>query len=128
MSQIQQEVNFSAMPKRIYHTLLDADSFAKFTGAPARIDAVEGGSFLCFGKFILGRNVELIPGKRIVQAWRVFNWSEGVYSIVRFQLQPVAGKTTLLLDQNGVPDNAVKHVDAGWAPKYWDPLRRYLES
>jgi hypothetical protein len=38
-----------------------------------------------FGGDISGRNVELVPGRRAVQAWRSNAWPEGVYSIVRFE-------------------------------------------
>lgn len=127
MSDIHQEITFNASAKAVYKALTDSSEFAKFTGAEARIDAGEGGAFLCFGTFIAGRNVELVPATRIVQAWRVFNWPDGVYSIVRVELTEDDGKTTVVLDQAGVPEDATKHVDGGWGVKYWEPLRAYLE-
>ena len=36
-----------------------------------------GGTFKTFGGLIEGRNVELIPGQRIVQAWRPASWDPG---------------------------------------------------
>ncbi len=128
MSDIHQEITFKASAKAVYKALTDSSEFAKFTGAEARIDATEGGAFLCFGTFIDGRNVELVPDARIVQAWRVFNWPDGVYSIVRFELTEDDGKTTVVLDHAGVPEDAAKHVDGGWEVKYWAPLRAYLEG
>lgn len=125
---IHQEIAFAAPPPRVYKALTDSSEFAKFTGAPAKISTDEGGAFICFGTFILGRNVELVPDRRIVQAWRVFNWPEGVYSIVRFELSGENGKTKLVLDQSGVPADAAGHIDDGWGHKYWEPLRQYLES
>ena len=133
MSQIHQEVTFNAPPGQVYRALLDAREFAKFTGAPAEIEAEEGGKFVCFGTFITGRIVELVTDKRIVQAWRVFNWPEGVYSIVRFELIPdgwgpraSATKTKLVLDQDGAPENEVAHLDPGWGKKYWEPMKKHL--
>jgi hypothetical protein len=32
------------------------------------------------------RNLELVPAKHVVQAWRSQAWPEGVYSIVNFEL------------------------------------------
>lgn len=29
-----------------------------------RIEAQEGGAFTCFGNFVSGRNIELVPGER----------------------------------------------------------------
>ena len=128
MSDIHQEITFNASANAVYKALTDSGEFAKFTGAEARIDAMEGGAFLCFGTFIAGRHVELVPDTRIVQAWRVFNWPEGVYLIVRVELTEVDGKTTLVLDHTGVPEDAAGHVDGGWEVKYWQPLREYLEN
>jgi activator of HSP90 ATPase len=87
---IHQEIEFKTNPQRVYEALLDAKQFSTFTGAPAQIEPEAGGEFTCFGGMITGRNVELMPNKRIVQAWRVKIWPEGVYSIVLFELQPKA--------------------------------------
>ena len=128
MSSIHQQVLFHDSPARVYKALTDSADFAALTGMPADIGNEEGGAFICFGAFILGRQVELIPDQRIVQAWRVFNWPEGVYSIVRYELQDNEGGTKLVFDQSGVPADAVEHVDAGWHEKYWEPLRKHLAA
>jgi activator of HSP90 ATPase len=126
MSQIHQEITFDFAPPRVYRALLDAGEFAAFTGAPAEIGSREGDAFLYFGDLVMGRIVQLVPDRRIVLAWRVFNWPEGAYSIARFELKPVGSGTLLVFDQDGVPDGDVKHVDQGWGHKYWEPLRKHL--
>src|SRR5712692_6162417 len=83
---LHQEVDLKANPQRIYEMLLDAKQFSAFTGFPAEIDGQAGGAFKCFGGRIVGRNIELTPNRRIVQAWRVSAWPEGAYSIVKFEL------------------------------------------
>ena len=83
---IRQEIEFKTNPQRVYDALLDAKQFSAFTGAPAEIDRRVGGAFSCFGGIITGRNIELVPNKPIVQAWRVKIWPEGLYSIVGFEL------------------------------------------
>ena len=52
-----------------------------FLERPAEINREAGGAFSLFKGHIIGRNVELIPNQRIVQAWRVVTWPEGAYSI-----------------------------------------------
>ncbi|MHC4955202.1 MAG: SRPBCC family protein [Planctomycetota bacterium] len=128
MSQIHQEVSLNAPPEDVYRALTDSKTFAAFTDAPAEISAEAGGEFTCFGPFILGRNVELVPNKRIVQDWRVMNWPDGHYSKVRFEIAAEGAGTKLTLDQDGVPEDEVGHVDGGWTHKYWEPLRQYLEK
>ena len=101
---IRQEVDIKASPNRIYDALLDAKSFSEFTGAPAEIDPRSGGAFWCFGGIITGRNVELLANRRIVQAWRVAMWPDGLYSIVKFELQPQGSETRLVMDHVGFPE------------------------
>src|SRR5690242_1454231 len=76
---IHQEINLPASPLRVYETLTASAQFAAATGAPAEIGEGAGAAFSCFGGMIVGRHIELAPGQRIVQAWRVANWDAGVY-------------------------------------------------
>jgi activator of HSP90 ATPase len=124
---IRQEVIIAASPERIYDTLLDAKHFSAFTGgAPAEIDGKPGGAFSCFGGMITGRNIELMPAQRIVQAWRVGNWPAGVYSIVRFELEAHGSGTKLTLDHAAFPEENAEHLESGWPKMYWEPLKKYL--
>jgi activator of HSP90 ATPase len=120
------EEDFKVGPERIYALLTDAKQFAAMTGREAVIDATEGGAFSLFGGLIIGRNVELLPGKRLVQAWRPTHWDAGVYSIVHFELTGDAAKTSLLLDHTGFPVPEADSLDAGWQRHYLKPLAKFL--
>src|SRR6516225_7060548 len=101
---IRHEIEFNVSAQRIYEALIDAKQFSAFTGAPAEIDRQAGGAFSCFGGMIIGRNIELVPNKRIVQAWRVKIWPEGVYSIVGFELSPNGPSASrLAMTHDGFP-------------------------
>ncbi|MGG1676102.1 SRPBCC family protein [Neobacillus sp. NRS-1170] len=124
---IHQEVEFNASPERIYEILTDSKQFSEVTGgAPTDINAEDGGTFSCFGGMILGRNIELVPGVRVVQAWRVKNWPEGLYSIAKFELQELGSKTKLVFDHVGFPEAEGEHLAAGWGANYWSPIEKYL--
>jgi len=126
-SPIHQEVVVKAPAQRVYQALTDAAQFSAFTGgAPAEISKEPGGSFSCFGGMIQGRQIELVPGQRIVQAWRAGNWDSGVYSIVRFELKQKGGETRIVLDHAGYPDEHGEHLAGGWQKMYWEPLQKYL--
>ena len=86
---LHQEVPFEDTPGRIYDILLDSKQFAACTGMPAEIDPKAGGAFSTFGGMIEGRNIELVSGRRLVQAWRPTHWDAGVFSIVRFDFKPI---------------------------------------
>lgn len=129
---IHHEIIFNANAKRIYGTLLDSKQFSEFTGGlPAEISRDVGGAFSCFGGIISGRNIELVPDRRIVQAWRVRNWPEGHYSIVKFELQAQGPDTRLTMDHVGFPPDLRahlngEHAEGGWHRQYWEPLKKYL--
>jgi activator of HSP90 ATPase len=128
---IHQEIIFKVSPSRLYDVLLDSAAFSALTGRAAEIDRAPGGAFSCFGGFITGRNIELVPDRRIVQAWRVGNWPEGTYSIVRFELLAQGSGTRLVMDHAGFPAELRSHLngeqaEGGWHRQYWGPLQTYL--
>jgi activator of HSP90 ATPase len=122
MSNIHCEVTLGATPERVYEALVDAGRFGEVTGAPASGGSAEGAPFSVFGGHITGRHVELVPGKRVVQAWRAKTWPEGLYSIVRFELRASGDGTKLVFDHDGFPVEMKEHLAKGWQANYWDKL------
>jgi activator of HSP90 ATPase len=123
---LHEDIDIRSNPQRIYEALLDAKQFAAFSGAPAEIDPKAGGAFSMFGGRIVGRNVELVPNQRIVQAWRPTHWDAGIYSIVEFVLKPQASGTIVALDHKGFPEGEFDHLESGWHAHYWEPLKKFL--
>ena len=124
---IHHEIDFDAAPSRIYDALLSAKRFSDFSGmAGAQIDPQLGGTFSIYKGHIIGRNLELLPDRRVVQAWRVVDWPEGIYSIARFELTPRGSGTLLTFDHTGFPSELAEHLEVGWVDHYWNPLRKYL--
>jgi activator of HSP90 ATPase len=124
---IHQEVTIAAAPSRVYDALLDSRQFKELTGgAPAEIGKKPGDSFTMFGGAIEGRNVELVPHKLVVQAWRSKTWPAGIYSIVRFELNPTKTGTRLVFDQVGFPEKEHDMLDSGWGKMYWEPMKKFL--
>jgi uncharacterized protein YndB with AHSA1/START domain len=122
MSNIHQEVSLPAAPARVFEALVDSKQFGEVTGAPASGESTEGAPFSAFGGHITGRHVELVPGKRVVQAWRAKTWPEGLYSIVRFELQAEGSGTKVVFDHVGFPVDMQEHLAKGWHSNYWDKL------
>jgi activator of HSP90 ATPase len=123
---IHQEIEFKATPEQLYEALLDSKQFTEFSGRPAEINRGAGGALSLFKGHIVGRNLELVPNERIVQAWRVVTWPEGAYSIVRFDLKPQGSGTHLVFDHIGFPEGLHDHLAAGWEENYWSLLKKYF--
>jgi activator of HSP90 ATPase len=126
---IKQTVTIGAAPKRVYEALLNEKKHAAFTGAKAVISPKLGGAFSCYGKYLGGFHVDLVPGKRIVQAWRSNHWPKGTFSIATFALSKAkGGRTKLKFTHAGVPASSIKGIGKGWQIYYWKPLKAYLEK
>ena len=74
------------------------------------------------------RNVELVEGERVVQAWRVAGWDPGVYSLTRFELDVSEHGTRLGFDHTGFPPESHDDLDSGWHSMYWEPMRAHLQA
>lgn len=138
---IHEEQVFNASPARVYDALTVTAQFDKVSklsvalrgGMPAAakptvINRVPGGAFSLFGGYVIGRNIELVPGKRVVQAWRAASWKPGVYSIVKFEIVAQGSGTKLIFDQAGFPQDDADHLVAGWHDNYWNPMVRFLTT
>lgn len=126
---IHQDIVINGTAKAVYDILTSSKKFTAMTGGRvAKISKDEGGAISMFGGDIRGRNVELVPGKRVIQAWRAGYWQQGVYSIVRFELVADGPKTKLAFDQTGYPADAETDLQSGWHKMYWEPMNKMLGS
>ena len=136
---IHLEPVFKASRKRVYDALTDAKQFQKVVllsaavktamapaTKPAEISAEAGGAFSLFGGYITGRQIELIPNERIVQAWRAGSWDPGSYSIAKFVLLEEGSGTRIVFDHAGFPKGQAEHLTIGWKTNYWEPLEKFL--
>jgi activator of HSP90 ATPase len=127
MPVIHHEVTFDAPAARVYRALMNSAEHAEYTGLPAHIGHAEGDTFSLFGGRIIGRHLELVPDRRIVQAWRATHWPDGLYTVVRIALRPEGNRTHLVLDHDAVPDAFAAHIERHWKTRYWEALTCYLE-
>jgi activator of HSP90 ATPase len=127
---IVQTEHFNAKPSEIYNALMNSAKHSKFTGAPAEIDPTVGGSFTAHGGYITGKNLELIPGKKIVQSWHAEeeNWPADYFSKTTYELKEDNGGTTLNFTHEGVPEEHAASIADGWITYYWEPLKEMVEK
>ncbi len=125
---IRQTVTLPAAPGAVYSALIATRQHARLTGAPARISSKVGGSIMAYGGYITGTNLELQPGKKIVQAWHMQDWPAGHLSRCTFRLERIRGGTRLHFTHSGVPHGHLAAVKQGWIDHYWTPLKAMLAA
>ena len=125
---IRQSVTFKATPHAVYEALMDSRKHAKFTNGGAKISRKVGGEIMAFDGYVTGRNLELVPDEKIVQAWHASEWDEGHMSRVTFKLTAVPAGTRLSFTHSNVPEAFVEDIRQGWIDNYWAPMKAMLNQ
>jgi len=126
-STITQTIQVNASPEEVYDVLMDSKKHAKVTGSPARISTEVGGKFTAWDGYIFGKNLDLKPGKKIVQEWTTTAWPKGYPpSRLEIALTKKAGGTELRMVHSKVPAEQRDDYAAGWRSYYWEPLDAYF--
>jgi uncharacterized protein YndB with AHSA1/START domain len=125
---IKQRVKFKADPATIYDLLADSRKHSALTGRAASISSKIGGTFSLGESEVTGINVDLVPARRIVQAWRHQRFPEGVFSMAAVTLTPTPdGGTELVLTHRGVPKDLIPETEQAWRDQYWSRIKAHLD-
>src|SRR6202171_4420576 len=65
-----------ASAREIYEAWLDSLAHSEMTGGEAIMSDEVGAEVAAWDGYITGRNLELVPGKRIVQSWRTSEFTD----------------------------------------------------
>jgi activator of HSP90 ATPase len=125
---IRQSVTFKTSPHELYEALMDSKKHSKFTGSAANISRQVNGKFTAYDGSLEGKNLELVPDKKIVQLWRSTDWPEGHYSTASFSFKEITSGTRLTFTQTGVPEDDYENIKQGWYDYYWNPMKQMLEE
>ena len=124
---LQQKVRFRASPTEVYEMLMDSGKHRSLSGMPAKISKKVGGRFTAWGSHITGFNLALLPGRKIVQAWRATGWWPDHYSIAIFDIKKIRGGSRLEFTQIGIPPHRYSGHYRGWIEAYWTPMKEILD-
>ena len=118
-----------APPQRIYSAWLDAEEHSAFTGDEATVEPFVGGRHSAFGGYAEGTNLELLPGRRIVQTWRSRDFPEGSPdSRLEVTLEETLGGTVVTILHTEVPTGQAEQYRDGWVKYYLEPLKEFFSS
>ena len=116
-----------ASPTEIYRAWLDSVAHSEMTGGEATMSDQVGADVSAWDGYITGRNLELVPGERIVQSWRTTEFDDEFEdSIVTIVLQETEDGTLLTLQHSNVPDEHKSYEEGGWQSNYFEPMIVYF--
>jgi activator of HSP90 ATPase len=117
-----------AKADEVYDAWLSSEGHAAMTGSPASVSAVVGGEFDAWDGYIHGKNLELVPKKRIVQSWRTTEFNaDAPDSRIEVTLEPTGVQTKLTLRHTGLPPDGGQY-EQGWVDSYFTPMKEYFSS
>ena len=123
MATIKQTVSFKATPEKIYDTLMSSAGHKRITGRPAKISN-KLTKFSTFGGLIVGKNLKLVRGKKIVQAWRGKEWKKFSKVTLDFKKTRLGTKLTLT---HVLPKEYAFEVRKGWNAYYWKKMKKIFK-
>ncbi len=116
-----------ASPEAIYEAWLDSAAHSAMTGAEATASKEVGAEFSAWDGYIVGKNLELVPGQRIVQSWRTSEFGdEDPDSTITVTLTPIEAGARLTLSHSNVPDGQTSYEKVGWRDYYFEPMKAYF--
>jgi uncharacterized protein YndB with AHSA1/START domain len=117
----------AATPLEIYDAWLDSIAHSEMTQAEASMSNEIGADISACNGYITGRNLELVPGERIVQTWRTAEFSEEHEdSVITLTLEEIEDGTLLTLAHSNVPDGQTGYELGGWEENYFEPMTEYF--
>ena len=119
MKVIKQTYIIKAPLEKVWKALTDPKVIEKWGAGPAVMDNKEGTEFSLWGGDIFGKNIEVIPGKKLVQYWYAGKWDEP--SKVLFTLTSKGNTTTVDLLHENIPDSEASEIESGWRQYYMGP-------
>ena len=92
------ETELPAPPQAVCDAWLSCEGHTAMTGGIAHARAEPGAPHDAWDGYITGRNVELEPGRRIVQTWRTRHFDAAdADSVIEITLEPRGEETRLTL-------------------------------
>jgi uncharacterized protein YndB with AHSA1/START domain len=124
---IKQTELIDGSPEEVFDAYVKPENHAEFTGSPATGSPKVGGKFTAWDRYISGKYIELVKGKKIVYEWVTTEWPAGnPPSIVEVTLRPRVKKTELTMVQTRTPAEQAEDYRQGWIDSYWEPMKKYF--
>lgn len=114
----------SANPEEIYNALTIPLSLQIWTGEPAEMSTEAGSEFSLWDGAIVGKNIEFITNKKIVQQWYFDGQPEE--SIVTIKLHDDKKGTSVEVNHTNIPDAEYDGFADGWDSSYFGPLTDFF--
>ena len=119
------KMEITADPDEVFAALTYPFQIELGSGYPADMKAEEGYVFSLWEGDITGVNLEVVPGKLLVQEW-YFSEQEK-QSIVSITLKKKKARTLVGVTHARIPDDVYVEITGGWKEFYLEAIKGMLE-
>ncbi len=126
MKDYKKYYTLNATPGDVYNALTNAATIQLWTGEVAEMEPIPGTEFSLWEDSIVGKNLEFVPGKKIVQEWYFGDQSEA--SIVTIILHETKDGASVELRHTNIPDEDYANIVDGWNENYFGSLRDFYNG
>ncbi len=115
-----------APPEDVYLALTNPNTIQLWSGEEAEMSTEAGSEFSLWDGSIVGKNLEFIDGKKVVQQW--YFGEQATDSIVTIILHPHQEGTSVELKHTNIPDEDFDDIVDGWKENYFGSIREFYEE
>jgi activator of HSP90 ATPase len=115
-----------APPEDVYRALTNPNTIHLWSGEIAEMSTEAGSEFSLWDGSIVGKNLEFIDDKKIVQHWYFGDQVED--SIVTIILHAHKHGTSVELKHINIPDEDYENIVEGWNDAYFGSLVEFYEE
>jgi activator of HSP90 ATPase len=107
---------------------LNSALHSAITGADAVCSIKEGHKFTAWDGYISGKNLKLVPNKKIIQTWRTTDFkAEDKDSRIEISLKDVENGCQMTLWHSKIPAQQPDYEN-GWIEYYIKPMTEYYKK
>ena len=115
-----------APPEDVYLALTNSNTIQLWSGEEAEMSTEAGSEFSLWDGSIVGKNLDFIDGKKVVQQW--YFGEQATDSIVTIILHPHQEGTSVELKHTNIPDEDFDDIVDGWKENYFGSIREFYEE
>ena len=126
MKDFKKYFTIPAPPEDVYMALTNPNTIQLWSGEEAEMSTEAGSEFSLWDGSIVGKNLEFIDGKKVVQQW--YFGEQATDSIVTIILHPHQEGTSVELKHTNIPDEDFDDIVDGWKENYFGSIREFYEE
>lgn len=124
MKTFKKTFKINAEPSDVYSALTNPYTIELWSGYKAEMSEVPGSDFSLWEGDITGKNLEFVPGRKVVQEWYFGEQSEK--SIVSITIQADKENSMVTVEHSNIPDEDFADIAEGWREYYIGAIMNFF--